>query len=91
MASDWTRVSEYAITRPGQTIAKTGRECVDLQYDLYGAGPRMIGHWPTAKEAMEAADLARKEEKAGGPGAEGINQRIKDRAEQDRQDKEKSP
>ena len=61
MASDWKRVSEYAITRPGQTIAKTGREGVDMQYALYGTGPAMIGHWPTAKQAMEAADRVRGE------------------------------
>ena len=61
MASDWKRVSEYAITRPGQTIAKTGKEGVDLQYALYGTGPAMIGHWPTSKEAMEAADRVRGE------------------------------
>lgn len=64
MASNWTRVSEYAITRPGQTIAKTGREGVDLQYALYGTGPAMLGHWPTAKEAMEAADRVRGEKVA---------------------------
>ena len=64
MASDWKRVSEYAITRPGQSIAKTGKEGVDLQYALYGAGPRMLGHWPTAKEAMEAADRVRGEKVA---------------------------
>ena len=64
MASDWKRVSEYAITRPGQMIAKTGKEGVDLQYALYGAGPAMIGHWPTAKQAMEAADRVRGEKVA---------------------------
>ena len=64
MASEWTRVSKYAITRPGQTIAKTGREGVDLQYALYGAGPAMLGHWPTAKQAMEAADRVRGEKVA---------------------------
>lgn len=61
MASDWKRVNETAIVRGSQTIAKTGKEGVDLQYALYGAGPRMIGHWPTAKEAMEAADRVRGE------------------------------
>ena len=64
MDSKWTRVSECAITRPGQSIAKTGKEGVDLQYALYGAGPRMLGHWPTAKEAMEAADRVRGEKVA---------------------------
>ena len=54
----WTRVSEYAITRPGQSIARTGAGA-DLQYALYGSGPAMLGHWPTAKEAMEAADRVR--------------------------------
>lgn len=61
MASDWKRVNETAIVRGSQTIAKTGKEGVDLQYDLYGVGPAMLGHWPTAKEAMEAADRVRGE------------------------------
>lgn len=60
MASDWKRVSEYAIVREGQSIARTGAGD-DLQYALYGRGPRMLGHWPTAKEAMEAADRVRGE------------------------------
>lgn len=63
ISEKWTRVSEYAITRPGQSIARTGAG-VDLQYALYGAGPRMLGHWKTAKEAMAAADAARDSERA---------------------------
>lgn len=59
----WKRVSEYAITRASQSIARTGTG-KDTQYSLYGSGPGMLGHWPTAKQAIEAADRVRSEKAA---------------------------
>lgn len=62
ISEKWNRVSEYAIARPGQSIARTGAGDT-TQYSLYGAGPQMLGHWPTAQQAIAAADLARAGEK----------------------------
>ena len=65
ISEKWTRASECALTRPGQSIARLGvKDAKGTQYALYGAGPAMIGHWPTAKEAMEAADRVRGEKVA---------------------------
>ena len=51
----WRSVDPYAMVRGKQSIALM-RVGDDVRYVLYGAGPDMLGKWPTYQEAMAEAD-----------------------------------
>lgn len=60
-ARPWERSGDTAMVRGSQSIARYGvKGTPDCKYQLYGAGPEALGHWPTPQEAMDAADILTK-------------------------------